>query len=166
MNKEIVIKDKFVDYAGKEHQFIVAGVKIPLQCEVVSDDNVEGFTNYGLCLGVSICNPDDTFDEKFGVLKAVGRAYKGIPIIFSQFSGQLGDNVVKAILEQECEYIQHHPEKYIGGYLEAKDRFDNNQKLIAIENKLTDIEKVIVEGIKKDSKYLDNVQEYLKYWNK
>ena len=32
-----------------------------------------------------------------------------------------------------------------------------------VGNNLTDVEKVIVEGVQKDSKFLDNVKEYLKW---
>ena len=35
-----------------------------------------------------------------------------------------------------------------------------------VKENFTDIEKVIVEGVKKDPTYLDNVQKYLSYLNK
>lgn len=165
MNNEIVLKSKFVDYAGKEHQFVIAGVKIPLKKDSDLEYDKE-LVNYALGIGVAICNPMDTFDEKVGTLKALGRAYKYIPAIYTQFSGQLGDNVIKAFLQQEIEYIQKHPEKYIGGYLEAKDKYMQEQKLKKIENNLTDIEKVITENIKKNENYLSNVTAYIALWKK
>ena len=168
MNNEIVLKDKFVDYAGKEHQFVIAGVKISIKNDsedVYAIDSI-GTIGYALGIGVAICNPVDTFDEKVGVLKALGRAYKQEPTIFTQYSSQLGDNVINAILQQEIEYIQQHPEKYIGGYLEAKDKYIQEQKLEKIKNNFTDIEKLIVENVKKDSNYLSNVTEYIALWKK
>lgn len=165
MNNEIVLKDKFVDYTGKEHQFVIAGVKIPLKETPGVEYNKE-LVNYALGIGVAICNPIDTFDEKIGTLKALGRAYKYVPTIYTQFSGQLGDNIIKAILQQEIEYIQNHPEKYIGGYLEAKDKYLQEQKLEKIENNLTDIEKVVTENLKKNENYLSNVTEYIALWKK
>ena len=165
MNNEIVLKDKFVDYAGKEHQFVIAGVKIPLKTNLDCINRIET-VSYALGIGVAICNPIDTFDEKVGALKALGRAYKQEPTIFTQYSSQLGDNVINAILQQEIEYIQQHPEKYIGGYLEAKDKYIQEQKLEKIKNNFTDIEKLIVENVKKDSNYLSNVAEYIALWKK
>ena len=31
MNNEIVLRDKFVDYAGKEYQFVITAVKVALK---------------------------------------------------------------------------------------------------------------------------------------
>lgn len=169
MNNEIVLKDKFVDYAGKEHQFVIAAVKVSIKNDsgdYIYEVDCIGTVGYALSIGVSICNPADEFDEKIGVLKAVGRAYKGEFSIYSQYSGQLGDNVIKAVLQQEIEYIQQHPEKYIKGYLESKDKYLQEQKLEKIESNLTDIEKLVVENVKKDSNYLANVTEYIALWKK
>ena len=168
MNNEIVLKDKFVDYAGNIHQFVIAGVKISIKSEnynVFGIDSIDTI-GYALGVGVAICNPSDEFDEKIGALKAIGRAYKYKPSIYSRYSGQLGDNVIKAILQQEIEYIQQHPEKYIKGYLESKDKYLQEQKLKKIESNLTDIEKVVAENVKKDSNYLSNVTEYIALWKK
>ena len=168
MNNGIVLKDKFVDYTGKEHQFVIAGVKFSIKDDsgdIYEVDSI-GTVGYALGIGVAICNPVDEFDEKIGALKAIGRAHKYEPCIYSQYSGQLGDNVIKAILQQEIEYIQQHPEKYIKGYLESKDKYMQEQKLKKIENNLTDIEKLIVENVKKDSSYLSNVTEYITLWEK
>ena len=168
MNNEIVLKDKFVDYAGNIHQFVIAGIKIPLDGEVEDPDDPDCIciVNYALSIGVAICNPVDEFDEKIGTLKALGRAYKHVPIIYAQYSGQLGDSVINAVLQQEIEYIKQHPEKYIGGYLDAKDKYLQEQKLKKIESNLTDIEKVVAENVKKDSNYLSNVTEYIALWKK
>ncbi len=175
MNNEIVLKDKFVDYVGKEHQFVIAGVKISIKNDSISIKNdgegvyaVDsiGTIGYALGIGVAICNPVDTFDEKVGVLKALGRAYKQEPTIFTQYSSQLGDSIINAVLQQEIEYIKQHPEKYIGGYLDAKDKYLQEQKLKKIESNLTDIEKVVAENVKKNSNYLSNVTEYIALWKK
>lgn len=160
MNNEIVLKDKFVDYAGKEHQFVIAAVKSKLN-DVLEDD-----VQYAVGIGVSICNPSDTFDEKIGTLKALGRAYKSVPVAYSYHSGQLSDDVMNAFIQQEIKYIKQHPEKYIRGYKEAYIKFQNEKDLKMMERDFSDIEKVIVEGIKKDPKYLNNVTQYIALWKK
>ena len=166
MNSEIVIKDKFIDYSGKEHQFIVAGVKIPLKGNSNYDEDDIELVQYALGIGVSICNPLDLFDEKIGTLKAIGRAYKYRPVLYSLYSGQLNEEIIKTVVQEEIKYIKKHPEKYIKGYLESQNKFFEENKLKEIESNFTDIEKVVVEGIKKDPKYLDNISEYITLWKK
>lgn len=173
MNNEIVLKDKFVDYAGKEHQFVIAAVKValkdadagyPLVMKIVNGTGEAlGNVQVGLQVGVSICNPVDKFSEKVGVLKAVARAKNSDVALYAAHPGQMSDNLVRTYLSQEAEYIKANPEKYIKGYNDAKARFLKHQEMEKVKENFTDIEKVIVEGVKKDPTYLDNVQKYLNY---
>lgn len=170
---EIVIKDKIVDFAGKEHWFIIAAVKQNLKTSssnysiVVScNGNIGTGTNCvrtGLQIGISICNPIDKFDEKVGVLKAVARARATSPVLYTTYPGQLGDSIIQTYLAQEAKYIKENPDKFIKGYNEARANFLEHEEMEGIKQNFTDIEKVIVEGVKKDPTYLDNVQKYLSY---
>lgn len=176
MNNEIVIKDKFVDYAGKEHQFVIAAVKVGLKEQGANypvvmriDDGVGeglGCVQMGLKIGVSICNPVDSFSEKVGVLKAVARANNSEVTLYVAHPGQMSDAIVHAYLLQEANYVKANPEKYIKGYNDAKARFLKHKEMEKVKENFTDIEKVIVEGAQKDPSYLDNVQKYLDYWKK
>ena len=176
MNNEIVLKDKFVDYAGKEHQFVIAAIKGALKDPNTSSTFVVKITNgagevlgdvqAGLRIGVSICNPVDEFSEKVGTLKAIARAKKSDIALYAAHPGQMSDNLIRTYLAQEAEYIKENPEKYIKGYNDAKARFLKHQEMEKVKKNFTDIEKVIVEGVKKDPTYLDNVQKYLDYLNK
>lgn len=173
MNNEIVLKDKFVDYAGKEHQFVIAAVKVALKDSDAGYPLVMKITNgtgealgcvqVGLQVGVSICNPVDKFSEKVGVLKAIARAKNSDVALYAAHPGQMSDDLIRAYLSQETEYIKANPEKYIKGYNDAKVRFLKHQEMERVKENFTDIEKVIVEGVKKDPTYLDNVQKYLDY---
>lgn len=169
MNDVIVIKDKFVDYADKEHQFVVAAVRVPLKNDdgnypdVMSMRSTMGCVQMGLKIGISICNPLDGFDEKIGVLKAIARANNSEIALYTAHPGQLGDNLIRAYLEQEAQYVKANPDRYIKGYNDAKERFLKHQEMENIKENFTDIEKAVVEGVKKDPTYLDNVQKYLNY---
>jgi hypothetical protein len=175
MNNEIVLKDKFVDYAGKEHQFVIAAVKVALKdsdggyslvMKVASGIGEDvGYVQVGLQVGISICNPVDKFNEKVGVLKAIARAKNSDIALYAAHPGQMSDDLVRAYLLQEAEYIKANPEKYIKGYKDAKAHFLKHQEMEKVKENFTDIEKVIVEGVKKDPTYLDNVQKYLDYIN-
>lgn len=173
MNNEIVLKDKFVDFADKEHQFVIAAVKVALKDADASYPVVMKIANgtgealgcvqVGLQVGVSICNPVDKFSERVGVLKAIARAKNSDVALYAAHPGQMSDNLVRTYLSQEAEYIKANPEKYIKGYNDAKARFLKHQEMKKVKENFTDIEKVIVEEVKKDSTYLDNVQKYLNY---
>lgn len=55
MNNEIVLKDKFVDYAGKEHQFVIAAVKVALRDPEAGPSIVMRITNkVGTGIGLSL----------------------------------------------------------------------------------------------------------------
>ena len=177
MNNEIILKDKFIDYAGKEHQFVIAATKVtlkntdysyPLVMKIVNGISEEllGCVQVGLKIGVSICNPVDKFSEKVGILKALARAKNSDIVLYAAYPGQMSDNLIRTYLAQEAEYIKKNPEKYIKGYNDAKARFLKHQEMEQVKKNFTDIEKVIVEGVKKDPTYLDNVQKYLDYLNK
>lgn len=176
MNNEIVLKDKFVDYTGEEHQFVIAAIKVtlkdaeagyPLVMKIANGTGeVIGNVQVGLQIGVSICNPADEFDEKIGALKAIGRARKSDLVLCAAHSGMISDTFIRTYLAQEAEYLKKNPEKYIKGYNDAKKHFLEHQEMEKVKANFTDIEKVIVEGVKKDPTYLDNVQKYLSYLDK
>lgn len=167
-----VIKDSFADYAGRVHHFVIAAISETFEVSpmvVVADDPMSasqiGAVKKGIRLGVAICNPEDTFDEKVGVLKATARAKNSEISLYSSERGQINSKIVRAFLEQEAEYLKNNPEKYIKGYSDSKERWLKNEHMKEVGKNLTDVEKVIVEGVQKDSKFLDNVKEYLKWLN-
>lgn len=174
MDNEMVLKDKFTDYAGVEHQFVVAVRKVNLKnydsefTNITSfddDDEVIGEVRTGLQVGIAICNPVDEYDENTGILKALGRAKKAECSLYSTFPGQLGKAVMQAYLEQEVQYIKNNPDKYIKGYNEAKEKFFKAKEMEKLKNNLTDTEKEIIENVKKNPNFLDNVYSYLRYLN-
>ena len=176
VNNKVVVKDSFVDFEGKTHNFIIAAVKTSLENEygvpevVQNIDELVNLTTVevpiGLKIGVSICNPDDKYDENLGVIKAVGRAIKSNPVLYTLHSGQLGDKLIHTFLAQEVEYIKKNPEKYIKGYNNAKDKYNLDKEMQQLYNNFTDIEKLIVKGVQNNPNYLDNINKYVNYINK
>lgn len=167
-----VIKDSFTDYAGKVHHFIIAAVSEPFETPltvgvpITEEESVfysAGTVQKGLHLGVAICNPDDVFDEKIGVLKATGRAKSSPASLYSSENGQINTKLVRAFLEQEAAYLKSNPDKYIKGYSEAKERWLRNKSMKEIGDNLSDLEQIIVDEVKKDSKFLDNIGKYIKW---
>lgn len=166
-----LIKDSFVDFAGKTHYFIIAAVSEVLDTTafVVIPDGMAvstvGSVTKGIRLGVSICNPTDEFDEKIGALKATARAKNAPFSLFASDKGQINTTVVRALLEQEAEYLKNNPEKYIKGYADSKARFMKKQEMEGLKDNFTEVEKIVVSELQKDPKFLNNVGRYLEWVN-
>lgn len=185
------ITDSFTDYAGKVHQFVIAALSqnLPtrtgqLESSPVDDDNVSVthevgiyVENYGtedylgtvskvVRLGVSICNPTDTFDEKVGALKAAARAHEAGPALYASNPGVINTKVVKALLEQEAEYLKHNPDNFIPGYADMRDRYLTRQKMGAMKDQFSEVENQVIDGLQQDPKFLDNAMQYLDWLRK
>ena len=183
-----VINESFVDYAGKTHYFTIAAVSSPLPRftgqMVNSPTSDEGLRvihevgiyveDYGtddyLCnvtkvvrLGISMCNPTDEYDEKVGALKAIARARANEPAILSVDPGTINTKVVRALLEQEAEYLKHNPENFIEGYADMKARFLKRQEMETMAENFSDLEKAVIAGVQENPKFLDNAFEYLSW---
>lgn len=185
------ITDSFTDYAGKAHQFVIAALSqnLPtrtgqLESSPVDDDNVSVIhevgiyvENYGtedylgtvskvVRLGVSICNPTDTFDEKVGALKAAARAREAGPALYACNPGTINTKVVKALLEQEAAYLKNNPEHFIRGYADMRDRYLTRQKMEAMKDQFSEVENKVIDGLQQDPKFLDNAMQYLEWLRK
>ena len=183
------ITDSFTDYAGKVHNFVIAAVSQNLPTRTgqlnynptdsdklsVAYDVAEYIEDYGtmeylgtvskvLRIGISICNPEDVFDEKVGVLKAVSRALEAKPTLFATHPGVINTNVVNALLKQEAEYLKNNPESFISGYADMRERYLTKIRMESMKEGFTELEKQVVEGMKKDSGFLDKAMEYLKWF--
>lgn len=182
----------FVDYKGQEHKFVVAAVSEVLPTtygeaypedtgaseaekntsvsyEAVrynewDSDYFEGLVK-SLRLGVSICNPIDTFNERAGKEKAVHRAKNSKKnALYSTDKGYISSRVVKAMLEQEAHYVKTNPGKYIKGYDEAKAKYEFELSSKIKYNNLSETEKSLILAIKDiDLKKLEEYKNLAKY---
>ena len=182
-----VINDSFVDYTGKTHYFTIAAISQMLPCkaeevdddfsgdvtyevsEIISDFDISGYigtVRKALYLGISICNPTDAYDEKIGRLKAIARARKSKPALFSTNPGTINTKVVKALLEQEAEYLKNNPENFIKGYNESKAHYEKNKEMEIMAANFTDIEKAVITKMQENPMFLNNAFEYLEWLQK
>lgn len=169
------LTDSFTDYAGKVHHFVIAAVskdlikdESPFTIIAKLEDpvNAQAIIEKELCIGISICNPEDKFDEQKGALKAISRARNSEAVIYVTHSGYINTKMVKALLEQEAEYLKQNPEKYIKGYDDAKKRYFEKQEMTKVGNNLSEIERIIVDKLIENPKYLENVDKYLAWLSK
>lgn len=170
-----VLKDSFVDYAGRTHHFVVAAVtnslvsengQLPLiVCPDEPNTNCIEIVEKGIRIGLSICNPEDEFVEKVGVLKAVARARNSHPVLYVTNSSYINRTLVEAFLKQEAEYLKSNPNVYIQGYNDSKERYLKKREMEGLKENFSEVEKIVVEGVQKDPKFLDNVNTYLAWLN-
>ena len=170
-----VLKDSFVDYAGKTHYFVIAAVtdtlveegeQFPLIiCPEGINANCIGTIRKGIRIGISICNPEDQFVEKIGVLKAVARARNSTPVLYVTDPGYINKPLVEGFLRQEANYLKSNPDIYIQGYNDSKERYLKRKKMEGLKKNFSEVEKIVVEGVQKDPKFLDNVSTYLAWLN-
>lgn len=185
---------EFVDYLGKTHKFVLAAISQELpnkvedldidaqkECGSDSGDSVtfevncyvedygtidSGFTilTKTLKIGYSICNPSDTFNEEIGIKKAIARARQSVPVIYATSNGVINTPMVKALLQQEADYLKDNPENYIPGYAETKARFEKHVNKMKDFGNFSDFElKVYNELTTKGITCLDRVLNFYKW---
>lgn len=168
-----VIQDQFKDYAGRVHHFVIAAISESFKEDEAPDivgvngleTEVLGSVIKGVKIGISICNPTDEFNEKAGVLRAIARAENADYALLSTSRGYINEGVVKALLISEANYIKNNPEQYINGYAEMKERYMKKQEMEGIQKNFSEVERIVVEKIQEDPKFLDNVNNYLDWVN-
>ena len=180
------ITDFFIDFKGEEHYFVIAAVSKMLPTRTGQLDNnpmvdeyapvyyevneyiddgggINGYlgvVSKALYLGVSICNPIDEFNEKVGIAKAIARAKNSDPSVFVTKPGLINTTMVKALLEQEAQYLKNNPGLFITGYEAARKKYMDQKEMESIEDNFSDIEKQVVEHTKNNPNFLDNILKY------
>lgn len=184
------ITDSFTDYKGEVHHFVIAAISQTLpkyaselkNCPIGHEDDEVTYeieiyvAEYGsydymtplskaLKIGIAICNPTDKFDEEVGRLKAIARARNSNPVMYVTDQGIINTKMVKALLEQEANYLKNNPEKYIQGYADTKKRYEARIEMENMRKQFSPIETQITESLQRDPAFLDKVMKYID-WSK
>ena len=120
---------EFTDFKGEIHKFVIAAVVRKCNPRTYLETyDCSGNVIYGdkemekfMSIGLSICNPEDKYNEKIGMLRAEGRALKprkseNVRQMACTKSGMLDDVYVELYLESMKNYIIKDPGKFIPGY--------------------------------------------------
>lgn len=157
MYKVVYKQGSFVNYEGIQVNFILAAVSIPTNTVLVPVDE-DGFETEEdqlespkiLSLGLSVQRPGDTWDEEMGKQIAYGKALKRRDhVLATTDPGMINTKMVEAILEQEASYMQVNPGRYIAGYDEARDKYNEAKARVEYLNSLTAEEKLAIETFAK-----------------
>lgn len=168
------IVDSFTDYMGNTHHFVIAAVSqvlptysgeleynpindeyVPVDYEVEQYVGVYDTRNIAsvvkvLKIGISICNPIDTFDKEKGIHEAVARARKSLGGLYSTNHGYINTRMVKALLEQEADNIKDSAEVFINGYAEMRKSYMLKKEMESIKDNFSDTKKEIVDNVQKN----------------
>lgn len=109
MKKVEYIVDSFKDFTGEERQFVMAAVSLHGEPEVYIEEDDEPIDNdmKVLSIGVSVCRPDDEFNETLGKTISEGKATKyRNHALYAVDAGLINETMVRALLQQEAEYFK------------------------------------------------------------
>lgn len=149
MKKDIVMykNGSFVDFQGVTRQFVVCALSTG-QFNNDSQDvyltiyDGEGIIQSELALsravfiGISVCNPQDEWDEEKGRMIALSKA-RGFKAsapeksaaIFTARAGMISEPLVTALLTREVEHVKDDPGYVIKGYNQMKARWEEKQEM-------------------------------------
>lgn len=170
MNPHVeILQDEFTDYAGKKHIFMVAAVSEHLEDDSLGVVEVQGLeaeviddVKETVGIGISLCNPCDTFNERAGAMKAIHRA-ENVPTFTYTCStrGGFDADVVKALMTRAAKYVKQNRDEFIPGYSEMKERYLKNKQMEDFGKGLGEVERIVVEKTQEDPRFLTKIQEYI-----
>ena len=123
MEKVVYKVGEFTDFSGKRRQYIFAAVSV--NSSDLVDFGSEKDPEKEVRLGLAIQKDGDVRNEELGKKIAYGKAMKDkscIGKIYSTNKGMINYKLVNALLEQEAEYFENNPGRYIAGYDRALEK--------------------------------------------
>lgn len=106
-----VEKGIFIDFKGDVHHIVAVGIRMEYASETT------------LSIGVSICSPEDEYNDETGVTMAYERALNNPPILTASNSKAINCAYIDAILKSEIDYIRLRPQKYIKDYWKKYEKY-------------------------------------------
>ena len=126
MEKVVFKLGKFTDFRGEIREVIFCAVSQDLIGKYVYVSGAYSEIPKVVRIGVSIRNSEDEFDEELGKIIALGKAKKDktcVGKLYSTNKGMINTLMIDGLLEQELNYFQNNPGKYIKGYDQQKDKY-------------------------------------------
>ena len=182
MKKEVIdsVTGVLTDYKGLQHHITIVAVSAPptrvvceeeLQYEIhiwgedCGSEYIDDVAKV-LCLGISVCNPEDNYNEKVGYNKALARARNSEPVIYVTKSGIINTTMVRALLNQELQFAIDNPDTIIPGYSETKETYfrnkENEEALKSLNNEEKTVLAYLTGASKESTSKLEGLAKYLK----
>lgn len=149
MKKDIVMykNGSFVDFQGVTRQFVVCALSTSqfnndsqdVYLTIYDGDGViqsELALSRAVFIGISVCNPQDEWNEEKGRMIALSKA-KGFKAsapeksaaLFTARAGMISEPLVNALLTREVEHVKDDPGYVIKGYNQMKTKWEEKQEM-------------------------------------
>ena len=137
----------FIDFQGVTRQFVVCALSTS---SFNTDEQEVAITTYegkgflvgevvsprAVFIGVSVCNPQDQWNEEKGKMIALAKA-RGFKLdapeksaaLFATRAGLISEEMINAILDREVQHVIDVPESVIKGYGKMKARWEEEQEM-------------------------------------
>lgn len=149
MKKDVVMykNGSFVDFQGVTRQFVVCALSTS---NFNTNEQEVAITTYdgngipvgevvsprAVFIGISVCNPQDQWNEEKGKMIALAKA-KGFKLeapeksaaLFATRAGLISEEMIKAILDREVQHVIDVPGSVIKGYDQMKARWEEEQEM-------------------------------------
>lgn len=149
--KKVVFKEgTFIDFKGNKREYTMCAISLPIS----ETDDKAGYDEVKqLRLGIAVRREEDEYMRGIGMAEAEKKSMENpFDIVRSTTTGVINQKVVEAILEQEGEFFEQNPGKYLAAYNSDKQEWEDGQEVEAIYESLP-------EEAKKVHEYLTTASE-------
>lgn len=108
------IEGTFIDYKGDEREYTICALSCPIEegDELASDTEVKQ-----LRLGIAVRRDGDEYLRGIGMTEAERKAKENpFTVLRADTCGVINSTMVQAVLEQEAEFFESNPGKYLAAY--------------------------------------------------
>lgn len=115
------IEGTFVDYKGDKREYTICALSCPIE---EGDDKASDSEVKQLRLGIAVRRDGDEYVRGIGMAEAERKAKENpFSVLRSDTCGVINSTMVQAILEQEAEFFENNPGKYIKAYNDDAERY-------------------------------------------
>ncbi len=115
------IEGTFIDYKGDEREYTICALSCPIE---EGDDNASDAEVKQLRLGIAVRRDGDEYVRGIGMTEAERKAKENpFTILRADTCGVINSTMVRAVLEQEAEFFENNPGKYLAAYRADAERY-------------------------------------------
>ena len=115
------IEGTFIDYKGDEREYTICALSCPIE---EGDDNASDTEVKQLRLGIAVRRDGDEYVRGIGMAEAERKAKENpFSVLRSDTCGVINSTMVQAVLEQEAEFFESNPDKYLAAYKADAERY-------------------------------------------
>lgn len=115
------IEGTFIDYKGDEREYTICALSCPIE---EGDDSASDTEVKQLRLGIAVRRDGDEYVRGIGMTEAERKAKENpFTILRADTCGVINSTMVQAVLEQEAEFFERNPGKYLAAYKADAERY-------------------------------------------